>query len=103
VLGRGDKQEWERDLRRTRSELVNDFQEDSMAQVYKPGQIVPHSGVYAITHDPVHADMPHEVTVIKGRRSPTCRHCKGVIFQLAHAAKHASELEHFEEATARAK
>jgi hypothetical protein len=21
--------------------------------------------------------MPHEVTVIKGRRFPTCRHCKG--------------------------
>jgi hypothetical protein len=22
--------------------------------------------------------MPHEVTVIKGRRFPTCRHCKGI-------------------------
>jgi hypothetical protein len=33
--------------------------------------------------DPVHADMPHEVTVIKGRRFPTCRHCKGITFQLA--------------------
>ena len=43
-----------------------------------------------ITHDPVHADMPHEVTVIKGRRSPTCRHCKGITFQLTHAAKHVS-------------
>jgi hypothetical protein len=48
-----------------------------MDQEYKPWQIVPQSGVYAITHDPVHADMPHEVTVIKGRRFPTCRHCKG--------------------------
>jgi hypothetical protein len=59
-----------------------------MAQEYKPGQIVPQSGVYKITHDPVHADMPHEVTVIKGRRFPTCRHCKGISFELAHAAKH---------------
>src|SRR5262249_39650698 len=41
-----------------------------------PGEIVPQSGVYTITHDPVHADMPHEVTLIKGRRFPTCRHCK---------------------------
>jgi hypothetical protein len=49
-----------------------------MAQEYKPGQIVPQSGVYKITRDPVHADMPHEVTVIKGRRFPTCRHCKGI-------------------------
>jgi hypothetical protein len=48
-----------------------------MAQEYKPGQIVPQSGVYRITHDPQHADMPHEVTVIKGRRFPTCRHWRG--------------------------
>lgn len=73
-----------------------------MAQEYKPGEIVPQSGVYTITHDPVHADMPHEVTVIKGRRFPTCRHCKGITFQLAHAAKHVSEIDHFEEAHATA-
>ena len=53
-----------------------------MAQDYRPGEIVPQSGVYTITHDPVHADMPHGVTVIKGRRFPTCRHCKGVRFEL---------------------
>jgi hypothetical protein len=28
-----------------------------------------------------HADMPHEVTVIKSRRFPTCRHCKGIRFE----------------------
>ena len=44
-----------------------------MAQAYKPGEIVPQSGIYTITHDPAHADMSHEVTVIKGRRFPTCR------------------------------
>jgi hypothetical protein len=33
-----------------------------MAQEYKPGQIVPQSGVYTITHDPVHADMPRQST-----------------------------------------
>jgi hypothetical protein len=41
-----------------------------MAQGYKPGEIVPKSGIYTITRDPAHADMPHEVTVIKGRRFP---------------------------------
>jgi hypothetical protein len=56
-----------------------------MAQEYKPGEIVPQSGIYTITHDPAQADMPHEVTVIKGRRFPTCRHCKGISFELAHA------------------
>src|SRR5918912_3668399 len=71
--------------------------EDSMAQEYRPGEIVPQSGVYRIAHDPVHADMPHEVTVIKGRRFPTCRHCKGISFQLAHAAKHVGEVDHLSE------
>jgi hypothetical protein len=47
-----------------------------MAEEYKPGQIVPQSDVYTITHDPVHADMPHEVTVIKGRRFPTAATAK---------------------------
>jgi len=35
--------------------------------------------------------MPHEVTVIKARRFPTCRHCRGTSFELVHAAKHVSE------------
>jgi hypothetical protein len=44
--------------------------------------------------------MPHEVTVIKGRRFPTCRHCKGISFELVHAAKHVGEVDHLsEEAT----
>jgi hypothetical protein len=68
-----------------------------MAQEYKPGQIVPESGVYRITHDPQHADMPHEVTVIKSRRFPTCRHCKGISFELVYAAKHVDEVEHLHE------
>jgi hypothetical protein len=28
------------------------------------GERLPQSGIYTITHDPAHADMPHEVTVI---------------------------------------
>jgi hypothetical protein len=68
-----------------------------MAQEFKPGQIVPESGIYEITHDPQHADMPHEVTVIKGRRFPTCRHCKGISFELVHAAKHVHEVAHLED------
>jgi hypothetical protein len=37
-----------------------------VAQEHKPGEIVPESGIYKITRDPVHADMPREVTAIKG-------------------------------------
>ena len=68
-----------------------------MDQEFKPGQIVPESGIYRITHDPQHADMPHEVTVIKGRHFPTCRHCKGISFELVHAAQHVHEVAHLDE------
>jgi hypothetical protein len=34
-----------------------------MAQEFKPGEIVPQSGIYTITHDPAHADMPRESRV----------------------------------------
>ena len=69
-----------------------------MAQEYKPGEIVPQSGIY--THDPTHAGTPHEVTAIKGRRFPTGRHCKGIRFELAHAARHVGEVDQLEEAHA---
>jgi hypothetical protein len=42
--------------------------------------------------------MPHVVTVIKDRRFPTCRHCTGITFDPAHAAKHVSEIDRFDEA-----
>jgi hypothetical protein len=71
-----------------------------MAQEYRPGEIVPKSGIYTIAHDPAHSHMPHEVTVIKGRRLPTCRHCNGIRFELAHAAKHVGEIDHLEDARA---
>jgi hypothetical protein len=58
--------------------------------------------IYTITHDPAHAGMPHEVTVIRGRRFPTGRHCKGISFELAHAAKHVGEIDHLEETHATA-
>ena len=63
-----------------------------MAQEFKSGEIVPQSGIYRITHDPSHMEA-HEVTAIKGRRFPTCRHCKGVRFELVRGARHIDELE----------
>jgi hypothetical protein len=73
-----------------------------VAQEFKPGEIVPQSGVHTITRDPAHADMAHEMTVIKGRRFPTCGHCKGITFELAQAAKHLGEIDNLEEAHATA-
>jgi hypothetical protein len=60
------------------SQILDKFvPETSRGAGIQPGEIVPQSGIYTITHDPAHADMPHEVTVIKGRPFPTCRDCKG--------------------------
>jgi len=42
--------------------------------------------------------MPREATVVQGRRFPTCRHCKGISFELVHAAKHVGEIDHLHEA-----
>src|SRR5438445_13121585 len=64
-----------------------------MAQEFHPGQTVPESGVYRVSHDPVHPDMPHEKTVIKGRRFPACRGCKGISFELVQAAPHTDEVD----------
>ena len=44
---------------------------------YKPGDVVPKSGVYRFVHDPDHAAEPEEITAVKGELFPTCRHCEG--------------------------
>jgi len=55
---------------------------------YKPGQIVPESGIYTVEHDRNHAQR-HEVTAIKGEPFPPCRNCgRGVTYVLARAAHH---------------
>ena len=41
---------------------------------FKPGDAVPHSGIYRVTHDPTHA-QEHEVTCLFGKRFPSCRGC----------------------------
>jgi len=44
-----------------------------MGTEYKPGDEVPASGIYMVTHDGHHPE--HEVTCIKGRIFPPCNHC----------------------------
>lgn len=58
------------------STIVDEFAlEDRTVQEYKPGESVPPSGISIIKRDPLHADMPYVVTMIKGGRFATCRHC----------------------------
>ena len=61
--------------------------EGSTAQAYKPGQIVPISGIYVAIHELHRAE--HEVVAIRGEEFPPCRICKdGVRFYVASAAPH---------------
>jgi hypothetical protein len=66
-----------------------------MAETYKPGDEVPRSGIYRVTHDKNHA-AEHEVTVVYGKKFPPCNHCGNhPRFVLVRAAKHIDSSEHF--------
>lgn len=66
-----------------------------MADVYKPGDKVPRSGIYKVTHDPRHA-AEHEVTCVYGKRFPPCNHCGDhPRFTLVKYAKHVEQDDNF--------
>jgi len=66
---------------------------------YKPGDRVPVSGIYDVTHDRLDGDdhaLPHQVTAIAGKVFPPCRWCgREVRFRLHHAAFHVDADVHF--------
>ena len=52
-----------------------------MAETYKTGQTVPHSGIYRVSHS--EHRLPHEVTLLKGEMFPKCQKCAdAVMFKL---------------------
>ena len=65
-----------------------------MSDEYKPGDEVPRSGIYLVTHDPAHTPA-HEVTCVKGKAFPPCRTCRHPRFKLVRAAHHIETHEHF--------
>ena len=68
--------------------MANDTRE------YKPGEKVPKSGIYQVTHDTTHAQT-HEVTCIIGKIFPPCNGCAHPRFKLVRAAHHIDNQEHF--------
>ena len=66
----------------------------SIGDVFKPGDTVPHSGIYRVIHDPAHT-QEHDVTCIFGKRFPPCRGCDHPRFVLKVAAQHIESHEHF--------
>lgn len=61
---------------------------------FKPGEEVPHSGIYRVVHDNNHSE-PHEVTCVYGKPFPPCRGCDHPRFVLVRAAIHIGAHEHF--------
>lgn len=52
---------------------------------FKPGEIVPKSGLYAVSHR--EHRLRHEATLLEGEHFPACSQCgNDVSFQLQHSA-----------------
>ena len=54
-----------------------------MDNVFSSGEIVPHSGVYRITHYPPHTGE-EALTLAEGVTFPVCVHCSNVHFMLVN-------------------
>ncbi len=62
---------------------------------FKPGDSVPHSGIYSVVHDPKHAHE-HQVTCVYGTTFPACRDCgHQVRFVIFYSAQLIENNEHF--------
>jgi hypothetical protein len=61
---------------------------------YKPGDTVPESGIYRVTHDPKHA-AAHEVTCVEGKTFPPCKNCDHPRFVLVRPATHVKDQRSF--------
>lgn len=65
-----------------------------IGEEFRPGEKVPHSGIYLVTHDTEHL-APHDVTCIFGKTFPPCRGCHHPRFKLVRAAHHVETHEAF--------
>jgi hypothetical protein len=65
-------------------------------ELFKPGDVVPESGVYTVVHD--EHRQRHWATIFKGERFPLCAHCAGSVrFMLSRSAALISEDADFKE------
>lgn len=60
----------------------------SVGKIFRPGDLVPISGVYLVTHGGAHRE-PHEAIILRGEALPLCRTCKtAVCFQVVRPTSH---------------
>jgi hypothetical protein len=65
-----------------------------IGDVFKPGDKVPNSGIYEVTHDRHHPK--HEVTCVAHKHFPPCNHCGShPRFKLVRKAVHITVDENF--------
>lgn len=64
------------------------------SQVYRPGDEVPASGIYRVTHNPAHTEE-HDIIGVRKKHFPPCNTCEHPRFVLIHAAHHIESSEHF--------
>jgi hypothetical protein len=62
---------------------------------YRPGDVVPESGVYRFVHDPGHAE-PEDINAVKGELFPTCGDCQAGRLTLVDAAFNVAAIEQFQ-------
>jgi hypothetical protein len=78
-------------LQRFRSGGVESIQGPLVRKKYRPGDVVPESGIYRVTHDS-HRLM-HEATLLKDQRFPICKKCNhDVRFELRRAVKNPTRI-----------
>jgi hypothetical protein len=78
-------------LQRFRKPGIESIQGPIVRKKYRPGDVVPESGIYRVNHDS-HRLM-HEATLLQDQRFPICRKCKhDVRFELRRAVKNPSQI-----------
>lgn len=51
--------------------------QEAMAETYKTGEVVPHSGIYRVSHN--EHRLPHEVTLLRANSFPPCAKCGNTV------------------------
>jgi len=70
-------------------------QENCVARVFKPGDQVPSSGIYKVSHDGPHR-TEHYVTALAGEVFPQCVECAMLVrFEAAASAVYVAVHPHF--------
>ena len=78
-------------LQRFRGGGIESIRGPIVRKKYRPGDVVPESGIYRVTHDS-HRLM-HEATLLQDQRFPICRKCRhDVRFELRRAVKNPTRI-----------